>query len=67
VFWYAEVHENKTNQNFICSYNRTATSSTFSVTPKVYCTASSGAGLIAGSAPFSSIGPISSLQLHEQP
>lgn len=67
VFWYSEVHENKTNQNFICSYNRTATSSTFSVTPKVYCEASSGAGLIAGSAPFSDILHISSLQLHEQP
>jgi uncharacterized protein YutD len=67
LIWYAESNESKTNQNMICSYHRTATTGTFTLTPKIYCEASAGAGgLVATGIPVSTINPITSLTVQMQ-
>lgn len=67
LIWYAESNEVKTNQNLVCSYNRTATSGTFSMTPKIYCVVSAGAGgLIASALPSATAFPISTLTVQMQ-
>jgi hypothetical protein len=61
--WYAESSESKNKQVFMCSYNRSSTSSNFTATPKVYCQVNGGGGGNAGCVSFSDISSISSAKL----
>lgn len=66
LIWYTDAVETRTNQNLVTSFTRTATSGNFTITAKIYCEASTGAGLIAGAHGFSSLSAVNSLRVQLQ-